>query len=259
MAYNFHKIVLGILILTLALSLPVSSASAAEPKRFNSKREYINWKNKNKKIPPSERSCGIYLEQVALLYKGARPKNYFRSLRSMYARCTFYDPFSEDTLRSMAELYEKARSEDTAEASKALRSYKSLVQRHLLNLAVVTMALDMAREDSRFGNADLFEDVRSMIIESLKTTTRDGSEPSVAIEIITTGEQDYIVANAGGKLVESELIEENGIFFYALDFEDEETGERFSMFLDVSTPMIVTRTRQQQAEKEERMNVKPAP
>lgn len=259
MAYNFHKILLGILILTLALSLPVSGASAGEAKKFSSKREYMNWKNKNKKIPPSERSCGIYLEQVSLIYKGARPKNYFRNLRSMYARCTFYDPFSEDTLRNLAELYEKAIGDDPVEAPKALRTYKSLVQRHLANLAVVTMALDMAREDSRFGNPDLFQEVQSMIIESLKTTTRDGSEPSMAIEIITTGEQDYIVANSGGKLVDSELIEQNGVFYYALDFEDEENGEKFSMFLDVSTPMIVTRTRQQQAEKEERLNVKASP
>ncbi|MCL4679616.1 MAG: hypothetical protein KJ017_13590 [Alphaproteobacteria bacterium] len=256
MVVDFHKVKIGLFVTVAALCAMHSAAFAgSSPANTMTKRQYLESQNKEKVITPSERSCGMYLDQVDKIYKGARPKRQFRAFRLMYTRCTFYDPFIEETLRDMAEAREKAIGDDPIESSRALRNYKNIVRRHLVNLGVVNMALEIAKEDSRFGNPDFFREVRAMIIESLKGSFRDGSEPATAIEIVTMAEQDYIIANAGGKLLENELIKESGIYYYALDFEEEGTNKKFSIFLDVSTPMIVAQTRQQEAEKEQNLNV----
>lgn len=254
MATRLHKTILGVMIFGMALTLSQIQAFADKP-RFTSKRDYLNSKKKDATIEPSERSCGLYLDQIENVYKGARPTNYFKSIRAMYARCTFYDPFSEDTLRTMAELREQAKGSDPVESAKALRSYKNIVRRHLANLDVVRMALQIAEEDARFGDVQFFREVRSMITESFKTSIQDGSEPSKAIDIVTMGEQDYIIANTDAKLLESEFIDDNGTFYYALDFEASEGKGKFSIFLNVTTPMRVIRARQKEAEKKQNLNV----
>ena len=68
-------------------------------------------------------------------------------------------------------------------------------------------------------------------------------------------EQDYIIASAGGELIDSELIEDDGLFYYALDFQEEGSNYKFSIFLDVTTPMTVIRRRQEEAEKQKQLNV----
>lgn len=258
MVIDFRNIASGALIAAATL-YGLATPAFAGPGDIMTKRQYLQSQNQEKIITPSERSCGLYLDQVDKIYKGNRPKNQFKGFRLMYSRCTFYDPFAEETLRNMAELREKAQGDDPVESSRALRSYKSTVRRHLVNLDVINMALEIAKEDSRFGDVDFLREVKSMITHSLKDTFRDGTEPAKAIEIVTVAEQNYIIANAGGKLIDSEMINESGIYYYALDFQSEENGEKFAIFLDVSTPMIVTKTRQEEAEKQQDLNVLGAP
>lgn len=217
------------------------------------KRDILKLKGYDKSLPASERSCGMYLDISESIYKGEKSKSHFLSLRNSYARCPFYDPYGEDTLRSMAEFREKVQGGDPVEGTKALRAYKSLLKNHIANLAVVEMAYKIAKEDTRFGSADFFREVKKLIVESLRDPFKDGTEPSRAIQIITMAEQDYVIRHAGGKLVKEELLEDSDKFYYVLDFVKEKARQEFTIYLDVSMPMIVMRTQQREAEKAQKM------
>ncbi|MCB1592236.1 MAG: hypothetical protein KDI90_07270 [Alphaproteobacteria bacterium] len=259
MTTNLRNIALALFLVTTVLCAGALSANADSSKIWT-KRDRLKQEKLKQSATPSERACALYLDNMDKLYKGKSVdieiiEGRFKGLRKQYVRCTFYDPFSEPILKEMAALREEVLGSDPLQAAKAMKAYKNLVRRHLANLAVVQMALEIAREDSRFGSPEFYSDVRGFIRNSLRDKRHDGSEPSKAIEIMTMAEQDYIIASAGGELIDSELIEDDGLFYYALDFQEEGSNYKFSIFLDVTTPMTVIRRRQEEAEKQKQLNV----
>lgn len=202
------------------------------------------------------RACKKYEESVEDHYidKGKRENNLL-SLRIMYARCPYYDPYSENTLRVLIGLHEKAKGDDPKESLEALRGYKELLRKHTANLEVLQFALDVSKEDSRFGNQDFFRNMIKMLRQSIKSSVSDGTDPSRAIPIFTLSEQRYILSQIDGTLEKNEIIEQEGRVYSLYDFLDGSDHRRFTVFFDLTTPMAVMKTWQAEAEKREKLNL----
>ncbi|QQS57961.1 MAG: hypothetical protein IPN28_03860 [Alphaproteobacteria bacterium] len=206
-------------------------------------------------LPYSELACKNYEEKISYIYKGSRRSSTMGPLRVMYSRCPYYDPFGEETLRSMLKLSEMAKSKDPLEAINSIKDYKNLVRKHLANLSVVQMAMEISREDSRYGDPDFFREVKKMITESLTEKKGDGTELYRPVKITTMGEQDYIVSKQDGKVEKSEIIEANGIFYNIYDFVASDKKTRYSLFLDITTPMSAIKSRSEELEKSRKLDL----
>lgn len=206
-------------------------------------------------IPYAKLACNNYEEAVKSIYDGARDAKFMGPVRVLYSRCPQYDPFGDDVLREMLVLSEKAKSNDPLEAANTMKEYKNLVRLHLANLAVVQMAWEISREDSRFGDPDFFREVKKMITGSLTEKNQTGTELNRSIKITTFAEQDYIVSKQEGKLEKSEIIEANGVFYNVCDFVAPDNKKRFTLFLDITTPMAVIKARNDELEKKKKLDL----
>ncbi len=206
-------------------------------------------------VPYSDLACKNYEKAVKNIYQGSRDSNFMGPVRLLYARCPYYDPYGEEVLREMLDLSEKAKSDDALMAVNKMKEYSNLVRKHLANLAVVQMAWEISRDDSRFGDPDFFKQVKKMITGSLTEKNVDGSELSRPIKITTLGEQDYIVSKQEGKVEKSEIVEANGIYYNIYDFVAPDNKTRHTLFLDITTPMSVIKNRNEEIEKNKKLNL----
>ena len=114
---------------------------------------------------------------------------------------------------------------------------------------------EISREDSRYGDPDFFREVKKMITESLTEKKGDGTELYRPVKITTMGEQDYIVSKQDGKVEKSEIIEANGIFYNIYDFVASDKKTRYSLFLDITTPMSAIKSRSKELEKSRKLDL----
>ncbi|MCB1680835.1 MAG: hypothetical protein KDI61_08600 [Alphaproteobacteria bacterium] len=205
-------------------------------------------------LPFSKVACMNYEEKVDAIYKGQHATNFMIPVRLLYTRCPYYDPYGDDTLREMLKLVEAAKGDDPMAAVDAMKDYKALVRKHLGNLDVVKMALQISKDDSRFGNPDFFRDVRKMITGSLEDVNHTGLDLNKPIQITTFAEQNYMVAKQKGRVENNEIVETGGAYYNIYDFIGPDK-KNFSLFLDITYPVLAMKNRKEEEEKKKKLNL----
>ncbi len=197
-----------------------------------------------------EKACEVYKKYVERMYRTEQIAiNYFTALRNTYARCEFYDPFAEKTIGALLELVEKTRSTDAETVITALNDYKQTIRRHTANLTVINFAIDFAKEDPRLGNLRLLEFIREGIITNLGASGDNGRFPNSAFDVITLGEEDYLLSLQKGEIVNQEMGVLSGDRYYNVyDFQTDMGAREFTIFVDVTVPIKAIQSANQEEE-----------
>ncbi len=177
-------------------------------------------------------------------------------LRSYYPRTRQYSPFSKDILD---EITQHALILDTASdnqvINEALHSYKTLINKHLMNFDVASFALTMSRIDVRFGDEIFYKRVRDALIKNIYREGM-GKTPETAHRIVSYGEETYILDQIGGKIDHSEIFEINGIYYNVHELTTKD-GVYRQVFMNVTEPIKNIFYTQIIKEREENVSLSP--
>ncbi len=217
----------------LFIYAPPAFADLSEFKKNITPRELDSWRQQ---LP---RYTDDYNKALKALYLNNDPRKVeekVRSLRSYYPRTEQYSPFSKeilDKITSHALILDSAI--DNEVINDALSSYNALVGSHLMNFDVANFALTMARIDPRFGDDGFYEKVRNSLIKVFYVEGR-GRKAEFAYEIISYGEETYILDQIGGKIENSEIYNVGRRYYNVHEIIDEDGNYR-QVFMDVTQPI----------------------
>ncbi len=234
-----------------ALITPVF-ADLSDIKQEISPRELDMWKNK---IP---RFTKQYDDLVKKIYN--HPKiieDKVALLRSYYPRTEQYSPFSKsilDEITKYALILDDAS--DNEVINDDLMSYNALVAKHLMNFDVASFALTMSRVDVRFGDETFYKRIRDALINSFNKRGVVGKSAELAYEIISYGEETYILEQIGGKIESSEIYNLNKRYYNVHEIVDKDGGYR-QVFMNVTQPIKNIFYNQIIKEQEEKMALTP--
>lgn len=183
-----------------------------------------------------------YAETVEkILNKSVSVQKYAKVLRNNYQNTMDYEPFAQSIISKLTEYaYIVDTSEDSTAVRIAQKSYNSLLYKHLGNFDVVGFALDMSRLDVRFGNEIMLRDLYRVYITNLKRDIRleKGKNPDYAFNIITYGEENFILGEIGGVVQKSEIYKVNRKTYYNVHDLIDGNGEFRQIFFNVSEPIV---------------------
>ena len=167
----------------------------------------------------------------------------------------FLRPVAEATIGKLLDLIEKTRSEDPQAVIAALNDYKQTVRKHAANLTVLDFAVDFAQQDPRLGNLAVLKYIRKGIRDNLSVDGNNGRHPNKAYDVITIGEEDYILSLQTGEIVNQEMGVSVGEKYYNVyDFSRDLGAVRYAIFIDVTKP--IKAIQMSQSEKSEENNFK---
>ena len=196
-----------------------------------SQRELDTWKNN------IQRFTNKYDEILNNLYKNPQLiDGQIAILRSYYPRTRQYSPFAKHILDKMTKYAASLETiSDMATINKTLISYQTLVNKHLVNFEVLSFAITMSQIDVRFGDALFYKKIRKALINNFN---RDGMGivPETAYNIVSYGEETYILEHLGGKISHSEVYKVNKRYYNVHDMVTKE-GEYRQIFMNVTDPI----------------------
>lgn len=166
------------------------------------------------------------------------PQFNFTDFRSNYSLSSFYDPGGEAARERILNLaYAVQMEEDKAKQEEYLDEYGAFMATHLANIDVVTQAYGLSLGDKRFGDPQFFKWVREGIIDSIMGAGT-GENLQYAYDAITPGEEAVVLAQLGVKVLATHERQLNRVYYHMHDIYDPATGREYTIFVDVSRPMI---------------------
>lgn len=216
------------MVLLIALTVPAAAQDTAQSRRI-----------------PIDRSALRQLDVTALpFYRHMaetairqRPDSFdFTAFRGHYSGTPQYDPLAESITNLMIRLsFEIKDKKDSAGSQKLLQDYANLVGDHLANIDVVTLAETLARDDVRFGDPEFYLWLRRGIMKSV-LQSGDGKTLARAYDVITAGEETRLIAALGIQNPVRAERESAGLFYTIVDYADQKTGAKRSVFINTSVP-----------------------
>jgi hypothetical protein len=182
-------------------------------------------------------SASEYKKQVDHILRGDPPGPFnITALRVFYPETAAYDPSGEQAIEKLhraAFRVQKAKDEKVAET--ALAEYWLLLTDHMGNIAVVTEALALSRQDPRFGDPEILEKLRQGHVENIMNSG-DGKTLSTAYTATTLADDEVLLRGLGVKYVSVESAHSGAVYYNMYEVEDAK-GERRTIFTDISKPM----------------------
>ncbi len=235
----------------ICASFPLSNADAARPQSRIAKPQapagsdadsnYINRDLAGVKAH-MERVTGYYRETLQkILSKPSTIRNNASSLRNYYGHSAFYTPFSDKVIDGLTRYaYIVDTSDDADAVREAQTKYRSLLYKHMGNFDVVSYALDMSSLDAKFGNEVVLRKLYNAYKDILKESVRIGRgyQPDNAFQIITYGEENFILEEIGGVVEDSEIYKISYNKYYNVHNLRKEDGDFRQVFMDVSMPIV---------------------
>lgn len=224
------RIVLVLCLLLVTYTLP-ASAEISDIKKDISQRELDSWK---RQIP---RYTQQYDKILSGLYKNSQQiEQKLRLLRSYYVGTQQYSPFSRPILDKIAKYAMVLDTEtDNVVINDALMSYRTLLDKHLMNLDVASFALTMSRIDVRFGDEIFYKKIRDALIKSFNGKNL-GLKPERAYNIVSYGEETYILEQLSSKIEHSKIYGINRKYYNVHDIITKE-GKQLQIFMDITQPI----------------------
>jgi hypothetical protein len=161
------------------------------------------------------------------------------SLRVLYPRMPYYDPFSKLTIQNMTALaYTADVSDDQAEVNKALAAYRDLLHKHIVNFDVVEYALTLARANPIFGDKIRLKKIYDTLIKNIDGAKEKGLSPEDAYRIVTYGEETHLLGARNVTVKKSEIYKVENTFYNVHDIVDE-NGKYSQLYFDVTWPIYM--------------------
>lgn len=158
-------------------------------------------------------------------------------LRSYYISSRYYEPIGDrikDKLIGYA--YEVQTSEDKEQVAAILKDYNALLYAHLANISIVNLGVSLAQQDKRFGAPWFFKKVRDELFKDV-LYSGTGRTLNDAYDVINLAEETMLLSHARAKNAET-IAEKEGIVYYNMhDYNDPESGQKTTMFVNVTIPM----------------------
>ncbi len=224
------RLILLICCLLIGMAAP-SFADISDVKQSMSPRELNMWKAR------ISRYTKQYDELVEQIYKNPKIiKDKVPLLRSYYPITQQYQPFSKDILDKIAGYAMILDStSDNEVINDALASYNDLIRKHLMNFDVASFALTMSRVDGRFGDEFFYKNVRDTLIENFN---RDGmgKRAETAYNIVSYGEETYILEHIARKVESSEIFKVNKQYYNIHEIINRDGNYR-QIFMNVTQPI----------------------
>jgi len=167
-----------------------------------------------------------------------RPKRFeFSNLRMYYPGTPQYDPVGEKTRKKVVALaYTIDNDPDPVKRKKAFDEYGELIAAHLANIDVISQALVLSRQDKLYGDPKFFEWVRNGLLRAM-VNTGTGADLTLAYNVITLGEEPFLMNVLRLQVLKTETAEEGGIYYNMHQVKDPKYPEPYWMFVDVSQPV----------------------
>jgi len=212
-------------------------------------------KRKQSSVAVSDRACEGYEKGVDGILTSNADLNNLENLRLSYARCPYYDPYGDATLSKLVDLSKQIEGDDTNRSIKALREYKAIIKKHLANLDIILMALSNSRKDSKYGDPSGLQKIKQALTKSITNEYKDGTSPEKAITIVTMAEQGYVLGQQKAKKIDNELVESEGSFINIYDLASEKDGRKYTLFFDVTLPILASRNKQAETVKRQQIEM----
>ncbi len=204
-----------------------------------------------------ERITAQYDNVLKTIYKSRKNlESNIGLLRSYYPYTKQYQPFAKPVLDEMTEyalLVDEVK--DGFEANDALLAYRKILNKHLVNLDVLSFAITMSKIDVRFGDKTFLQKVENLMLEDLlrKVKTR-GRNPDTAFNIISYGEETRILQEIGGVVKKSELYKVGNVFYNVHDIEFKD-GSYTQIYMNVTSPIRSVLKNKALRDKEEKTTI----
>lgn len=170
-------------------------------------------------------------------------------LRDYYTKTSHYTAFSKSVIRQLEfYAYTADTSENLQEKNSALSAYKALADKHVVNLDVVTYMLGLSRINIRFGDETFLKALQKKLKDGFDITL--GQKPISAFNIVTYGEETYILNKIGGVVEKSEIYPVNNAFYNVHDIRLRDGSFR-QVFVNVSVPVRRMKVKQLAAEQDD--------
>ncbi|MFK7839777.1 MAG: hypothetical protein AB8B83_05545 [Bdellovibrionales bacterium] len=168
----------------------------------------------------------------------------FANLRKLYSETSQYDPIGENVINQMQKLaFTVQTGKTTQERAKAIDEYRNLVMMHMGNIRVVAQALSFTKLDKSFGRQRFFMWMRDGLVRSIMAVG-DGNSINSAFYVFTMSEETVILGQLGFKVLETIQADQETLFYNMHDVEDIRTGQKKTLFINTTQPMMFLRTRQ---------------
>lgn len=167
-----------------------------------------------------------------------RPERFnFMELRAQYYQSRFYDPLAQKPVEEMQRLaYLVQTDKNPNKVVGALADYNSILRTHIANIAVVSQALSLSRQDARFGDTKQLERIKKGLFDSV-LVSGDGMSLQGAYDVITMDEEIMLMRHLNYDVQKVEPVE-SGIIFYNMHFVIERgTDHTFVIFVNTTIPM----------------------
>ena len=175
--------------------------------------------------------------------------------RYYYAKSYDYTPFSKEIIdRLTLHAFTADTSEDLAEVNDALFKYRDLLKKHLANYDVLKFAFSMARIDTKYGSPSFLNKVKKALEADIRRGNNDGSAPFKAYQVITFGEENYLLRRHGGVVQDSEIYQVGPKFFNVHNLIGKDGREKM-VYFDISQPLIGSYLRRKIQEREDSLRI----
>ncbi len=222
----------GFIFAAFAVYAPASFAQSSQP-------IYRPYQQQKKKPPVKESMAAdiLYNNAAQNLIDGRSAKFNYMNLRGLYYQTRQYDPLGEETVRKIQDLaYNVQSTENFRAIDEALAQYNGLLKAHIANLAVVSQAIALAKQDTRFGDAQFLTRVRRGLFDSV-IHSGDGMTLDGAYDVITMDEEVLLLSHLNYEVLTTKLVK-TGIIYYNMHYVVErETQNPYAIFVNVTFPM----------------------
>lgn len=167
-----------------------------------------------------------------------RPADFdFGKFRALYTQSPAYDPAGDVTRNFLLDKAYYIRGEkDESKRRAMLDRYADMVITHLANIDIVNQALALSRDDPRFGDPSFYEWMRGGLLSSV-LNSGNGDNLFNAYVIVAMGEETLLLNALGVRVLKTVSRESAGTYYNIHDVQAYDTGEKRSIFTNISIPM----------------------
>lgn len=232
--YRLSLAALGVITLSTVPLKQTSAQAYDNQTRANLYRPY-------KDTPTSRGSAELqaHYDVLAEQLKYEIPYNFdFGIFRASYTQTKYYDPVSlrpSDRLLELSEMIVETNL-TIEQAESALAEYNKIIARHIANIGVLNVAINLAEEHKILGGAFHLRSIRNALFEEVKKSGT-GYSLANAYRVISPDEETMLLRYKNINILESKTVKEGFVYYNMHDVINRNTGKLETVFIDISIPM----------------------